>query len=64
MLKKGKDPELDPDLQGFDIKLKIRIRSKMFRIRNTALDTSNFSPYFNQEENFLMTCFSCSYGED
>ncbi len=36
MLEKGKDPELDPDPQGLDIKLRIWIRSKMFRIRNTA----------------------------
>jgi hypothetical protein len=37
MLKKGNDPELDPDPHGLDIKLRIRIRSKMFRIRNIAL---------------------------
>jgi hypothetical protein len=35
MLKTGKDSELDPESP--DIKLRIRIHSEMFQIRNTAI---------------------------
>jgi hypothetical protein len=59
MLKKRKDP----DPQGLDIKLRIRIRSKMFRIRNTgyekkALVTFNSNLQYSLDLSYFLKFFS------